>query len=121
MRAAAGALAVLLTALAVGGAAGCSRAKAEPPLLEITRQRWNVDEKAGVVRVVGEIANLGQTTAPPVVVRAVLRGSSDESRGENSTPALRDLLPGDKRQFALNVRSHGGVAKVDLTWQEERR
>ena len=54
---------------------------------------------------------------PQIEVKADLLGTSGESRGENITPILRDLAPGEKRPFALNIKSHGGVSRVDLTWQ----
>lgn len=109
-------LAPLLFGVALGlVAAGCARAPQSQPLnLEVTRQRWNVDEKAGVVRIVGEVVNRGPAAVREVEIRAVLIGTSGEARGENTTPVLRDLAPGEKRQFALNVRSHGGVARVEL-------
>lgn len=109
------------TALALAVGAGCRQAAAPEPKLEITRLRWNVDEKAGVVRVVGEIVNRGEVVVREVEVKAVLLGSSDEPRGENLTPVLRDLRPGEKRQFAVNVRSHGGVARVELRPQVPER
>jgi hypothetical protein len=106
---------LLATGLALGLGPGCREASSPPaPRLEVTRQRWNVDEKAGIVRVVGEMVNLGQATVPEVEVKAVLLGTSGEARGENTTPLLRNLRPGEKRQFAVNVRSHGGVARVEL-------
>ncbi len=118
-----GAPALLLgtMALALVLSAGCRQAAAPEPKLEITRQRWNVDEKAGIVRVVGEIVNPGETTVREIEVKAVLLGSSDESRGENTSPVLRDLRPGEKRQFAVNVRSHGGVSRVELRPQVPER
>lgn len=113
---------LLLTATALTLAlAGCRQAAAPEPKLEITRQRWNVDEKAGIVRVVGELANRGETVILEVEVKAVLLGASDEPRGENTTPVLRDLRPGEKRQFAVNVRSHGGVSRVELRPQVPER
>jgi hypothetical protein len=109
--------ALLLPALALG-LLGCrAPAAAPPPNLEIPRFRWNADEGAGVVRVAGEVVNRGQTTVPQIEVKADLLGTSGESRGENITPILRDLAPGEKRPFALNIKSHGGVSRVDLTWQ----
>ena len=111
------ATAALLVLAALGLVAGCRQAPPGPANLEITRQRWNVDEKAGTVRVAGEIVNRGETAAPELEIRAVLIGASGEARGENTSEVLRDLRPSEKRQFALNIRSHGGVARVDLTPQ----
>lgn len=103
-------------------AAGCSRAPESQPLdVEITRQRWNVDEKAGIVRIVGEIVNHGPAPVREVEIRAVLIGVSGEARGENTTPILRNLAPGEKRQFALNVRSHDGVVRVELLPQRPEK
>lgn len=109
-------LASVLLGLLLGViAGGCGRAPESQPLnLEITRQRWNVDDRAGVVRIVGEVVNRGSAPVREVEIRATLIGTSGEARGENTTPILRNLAPGEKRQFALNVRSHGGVARVEL-------
>jgi len=105
----------LLLALTAGG---CGRGPESQPLnLEITRQRWNVDERAGLVRIVGEVVNRGPKPVAEVEVRAILIGTSGEARGENTTPILRNLAPGEKRQFALNVRSHGEVVRVELVPQ----
>ena len=106
---------LLLSALCLTG--GCRRPPEAAPNLEITRQRWNHDEQAGMVRVVGEIANRGQTTVRAVEVKVSLRGTSGETRGENLSEVMRNLRPGEKRQFALDLRSHGGLSKVELTPQ----
>lgn len=115
------AAALVLLSAALGLMAGCRRTPEAATALEITRQRWNVDEKAGVVRVVGEIANRGQTPVVGVEVKALLRGASGEARGENLSEVLRDLRPGEKRQFAVDIRSHGGVSSVELTPQVPTR
>ncbi len=112
-----GVAAILLLLAALSLVAGCRQAPETATDLEITRQMWNVDEKAGVVRVVGELANRGQTPVSAVEVKATLRGASGAARGENISEVLRDLRAGEKRQFALNIRNHGGVSRVELTPQ----
>jgi hypothetical protein len=83
--------------------------------LDFPVYRCDVDDRAGLVRVVGEVVNAGPTTVPRLEVRAVLLGTSGETRGENLSPLLEDLAPGEKREFGVNVRSHGGVSRVDLS------
>ena len=105
-----------LAALVLVAASGC-RAPAPPEAeLEFTRWRYNVDEKHDLVRVVGEIINHGEATVPQVEVYAALFSAQGNPRGENMTVVSR-LRPGEKRTFALNVTSHGGVYRVEPRYQ----
>ena len=103
-------------ALLCGLGLGCRRAPEPTPDLEITRYRYNLDEKADVVRVVGEIVNRGATRVPQVEVRATLISLQGTPRGDNSV-TIAELAPGEARTFAVDVTSHGGVSQVELTWQ----
>ena len=111
------ALALSLLGCRAPHAAPPATAPATAPALEIPVQRVVDDKASGVVRVVAEIVNRGPTTVPQVEVKAVLLSTSGEARGENTSPIIRDLAPGETRQFGLNIKSHGGVSRVELTWQ----
>ena len=105
--------AVVLAGLLLVG--GCQRSAHTPPSLEFTRYRVNGDEKRGVARVVGEIANRGTAPVHEVEVHATLIGTTGSERGRNMV-RVRNLQPGEPCAFALNVTTHGPVSNVQLTW-----
>jgi len=81
--------------------------------LLISNERFNIDEDRGLVRVFARLQNAGPGRFRRVEAHATLRSASGAKRGENSA-ILENLQPGEKRDFALTITSHGRVADVDL-------
>lgn len=95
---------------------GCTPSLPEGPDLEITRWRYNLDEKHEIVRVAGEIVNHSDSTVPEVEIYTTLLSSSGSKCGVNME-VVRDLRPGEKRTFALNVTSRGQTSRVELHYE----
>lgn len=95
---------------------GCAPPPPQSPDLEITRWRYNLDEKHEVVRVVGEIVNHSEAPVPEVEIYATLLSSAGSKRGVNMQ-VVHNLRPAEKRTFALNVTSRGRTSRVELHYE----
>lgn len=104
---------ILLTATVV--LAGCPGGRQPSDLsdLFISNRRFNIDESRGLVRVYARLENTGQSRYREVEVHVTLLSASGDKAGENSV-VLRDLKPGERRDFAVSVTSHGRTHDVGL-------
>lgn len=95
--------------------AGCPGGRQPPDLsdLFISNRRFNIDDSRGLVRVFARLENAGQDRYREVEVYATLVSAGGDKAGEN-TILLREIKPGEKRDFALNVTSHGRTHDVVL-------
>ena len=110
-RLAVGALLALTTVMALGGA-GCLRGpRGKFEDLFISSQRYVI--AADKVSVYGQLENTGKGRFRQVEVRAVLRSSGGDKRGENSV-FLEKIQPQEKRLFALTVNNPGRVKRVEI-------
>lgn len=101
---------VLLTVLGLA----CSRT---PPGsvddLFVTNKRFNIDNDAGVVRVYAQVENTGRGAVREARMEAILRSADGSKRGANNV-ILKDIAPGEKREFAIVVTSHSKAADVEI-------
>lgn len=97
--------------LVVGGCRGAVRANLND--LFISKQRYNLDENKGIVRIYAMIENTGQAHFKQVEVHAILRSAGGEKRGENNV-LLQNIRPLEKRTFSLTVTSHAPASDVVL-------
>lgn len=101
-----------LMALTVIGCGGCLRGNAgQFTDLFISNQRYVIGEDK--VHVYGELENTGQGRFRQVEIRAVLRSSGGDKRGENSV-FLENIQPLEKRLFALTVNNQGRTTGVEI-------
>ncbi len=101
---------VLLTVLGLA----CSRT---PPGgvddLFVTNKRFNIDNDAGVVRVYAQVENTGRGAVREARMEAILRSADGSKRGANNV-ILKDIAPGEKRDFSIVVTSHSKAADVEI-------
>jgi hypothetical protein len=101
-----------LLALVALGAAGCLRgSRGQFEDLFVSNQRYVIGQDK--VSVYGELHNTGPGRFRQVEVRAVLRSSGGDKRGENSV-FLENIQPQEKRLFALTVNNPGRVKRVEI-------
>lgn len=95
--------------------AGCPGGREPSDLsdLFISNRRFNIDDSRGLVRVYARLENTGQSRYREVEVHVTLLSASGDNVGENSV-VLHDLKPGEKRDFAIGVTSHGRTHDVQL-------
>lgn len=95
--------------------AGCSRAQlGSVDDLALVKYRYIIDESASVVRVVGEVRNEGELSAPEAEIIARLRSRTGAQKGQNRV-VVPELEAGETHEFALAVTSHGAINTVDLS------
>jgi hypothetical protein len=98
--------------LTVIGCGGCLRGSdGKFADLFISNQRHVIGEDK--VYVYGQLENTGKGHFGQVEIRAVLRSSGGDKRGENSV-FLEDIRPLEKRLFALTVNNQGRTAGVEI-------
>ncbi len=84
--------------------------------LQITRYRYVIDDHQGIGRVFAEVQNSGKSDVREVEARAFLRSRGGEIRGENAT-VLRNLKPGERRAFSVEIAAHGKATDVVIQFQ----
>jgi len=97
--------------------AGCGKRdvakQADASGLWVSRYSINFDGDHDVTRVLAEVSNGGDKPVKVATVTAILRGPTGENRGENRK-VLRNLQPGKRRVFSINVTSHGEEHSVEF-------
>ena len=105
-------IAVLMTVLG----AACSRT---PPGsiddLFVSNKRYNID--GDVVRVYARVENTGEGIVREAKMEAILRSADGSKRGSNNV-ILKDIGPGEKRDFSVVVTSHSKAAVVEIVPRE---
>lgn len=103
-----------LTCLLAWLAAGCRpQAAGDLQELVIANRRFVIDSDRNVVRVYGRLENTGEHRFRQVEVRAFLKSTGGNRRGENMI-ILENIAPREKRTFALSITSHSRVNDVIL-------
>ncbi len=85
--------------------------------LFVTNKRFNIDNEAGVVRVYARVENTGKGIVREAKMEATLRSADGSKRGANNV-ILKDIAPGEKRDFSIIVTSHSQAADVDILARE---
>jgi hypothetical protein len=103
-----------LACLLAGVAAGCrQQAAGDLQELVIANRRFVIDTDRNVVRVYGRLENIGDHRFRQVEVRAFLKSTGGNRRGENLI-VLENIAPREKRTFSLSITSHSRVNDVIL-------
>ena len=104
--------ACVLVVLAALGCGGCLRGHAGKfEDLFVSNQRFVMGPDE--MHIYGQLENTGPGRFRQVEVRAVLRSSGGDKRGENSV-FLENILPQEKRLFALTVSNPGRVKRIEI-------
>ncbi len=85
--------------------------------LFVTNKRYNIDKDKGIVRVFAQLENTGAGLIREVKMEAVLLSADGDKRGTNNV-VLKDIKPGEKRNFSIVVTSHSRGHKVEIVAKE---
>jgi len=85
--------------------------------LFVTNKRYNIDKDKGIVRVFAQVENTGEGLIRQVKMEAVLLSADGDKRGTNNV-VLKDIKPGEKRNFSIAVTSHSRSHKVEIVAKE---
>ncbi len=85
--------------------------------LFVSNKRYVIDKDKGVVYAFARVENTGDGIIREVKMEAVIRSPDGNKRGTNNT-ILKDIKPGEKRDFSVVITSHSQGHTVEITAKE---
>lgn len=85
--------------------------------LFVSSKRYVIDKDKGVVYAFARVENTGDGIIREVKMEAVIRSPDGNKRGTNNT-ILKDIKPGEKRDFSVVITSHSQGHTVEITARE---
>jgi hypothetical protein len=85
--------------------------------LFVSNKRYVIDKDKGLVHAFARVENTGEGIIREVKMEAVIRSPDGNKRGTNNV-ILKDIKPGEKRDFSVVITSHSQGHTIEITATE---